>query len=602
MNADTLLQSELEALQEQHAALQARYRALQERQRQQEASANQWLEQRTQELQQEAREQKKAETLQRVFYRIAERAAADLSFYDFLQAVHGLLGELLYARNCYVCLYDARKQVKDFPYYVDERDGDRLQLSAVAMRRGLTEFVLRTAQPQIIDAARLKLLEASGDVTEGSGDMTFTSWLGVPMQIRGQIGGILAVQGYEPGIAYSPSDADILSFVANHVSSAIERYQALDALRTSEARYRTVIENVGVGVVVIQNGRLVFANASVERVVDHPLDYLLSQPFTTVIHPDDLPMVLQRHGMRLRGETVDANYDIRVITQHGEVRIVELSAVRIEWAKADAVLLFLVDTTARREAEQTKRISLQKQTELNDMKTRFISMASHEFRTPLATIHGSVELLLHYEDRMPADKKRQTLQKIDDAVERMTHMLENVLVIGRSDAGQLEFKPRPVALAPFCLALLDELRSAMTRQYERVQVVLDLPPPEQQFLLDETLVRNIAGNLLSNAVKYSPDGGQVRLSAAVQGDQLVLEVSDQGIGIPQADQAQLFESFHRASNVGSIAGTGLGLSIVKDAVRCHHGTIAVHSRVGHGSRFTVSLPHQPLPPAAPPEA
>jgi PAS domain S-box-containing protein len=591
MISEAELQTQLEHLQAQHTALQAQYQALQVRQREQEASANQWLDQRTEELKAEAREQRKAETLQRVFYRIAERAAADLSFYDFLQAVHGLLGELLYAKNCYVCLYDAKKQIKDFPYYVDERDGDALQLSAVPLRRGLTEFVLRTAQPQIIDAERLKRLEASGDVTEGSGDMSFSSWLGVPMQIRGQIGGILAVQGYEPGIAYTPADADILSFVANHVSSAIERYQALDALRNSEARYRTVIENVGVGVVVVQDGRLVFANASVERVVDHPLDYLLSQPFTAVVHPDDLTMVVERHGMRLRGEPVDANYDFRIITQTGEVRIIELSAVRIEWAKQDAVLLFLVDTTARREAEQTKRISLQKQIELNDMKTRFISMASHEFRTPLATIHGSVELLLHYDDRMPADKKRQTLQKIDDAVERMTHMLENVLVIGRTGAGQLEFKPRPMAITPFCMGLLDELRSTMARQYERVNLVLDMPPHEQQFLLDETLIRNIAGNLLSNAIKYSPDGGKVSLRVQVQADHLVMTVRDQGIGIPEADQAHLFESFHRASNVGPIAGTGLGLSIVKDAVTCHLGNISVQSQVGQGSCFTVTLPN-----------
>jgi transcriptional regulator with GAF, ATPase, and Fis domain len=135
-----------------------------------------------------------------VFYRIAERAAADLSFYDFLQSVHGLLGELLYAKNCYVCLYDAQKQRKNFPYYVDERDGDALQRSDVPYRRGLTEFVLSTGRPQIIDAARLKALEAGGQVTEGSGDMTFSSWLGVPMHIRGAIGGVLAVQGYEPGV------------------------------------------------------------------------------------------------------------------------------------------------------------------------------------------------------------------------------------------------------------------------------------------------------------------------------------------------------------------------------------------------------------------
>jgi signal transduction histidine kinase len=226
------------------------------------------------------------------------------------------------------------------------------------------------------------------------------------------------------------------------------------------------------------------------------------------------------------------------------------------------------------------------------MKARFITMASHEFRTPLATIHGSVELLQHYEDRMAADKKAATLQKIDDAVERMTHMLENVLVIGRTDAGRLEFKPRALSVTVFCRSLVDEVRSAMARQVGQLELVLDMPPTESFYLLDDSLIRNIVGNLLSNAIKYSPHGGEVRFTIRPQGQELVFTVSDQGIGIPQADQESLFVSFHRASNVGPIAGTGLGLSIVKEAVLCHQGSITVESDVGHGSCFTVRLPAQ----------
>jgi signal transduction histidine kinase len=242
------------------------------------------------------------------------------------------------------------------------------------------------------------------------------------------------------------------------------------------------------------------------------------------------------------------------------------------------------------QAEHTQRIALQKQSELNDMKSRFISMASHEFRTPLATIHGSVELLQHYDDRMPAERKRQTLEKIDVAVERMMHMLENVLVIGRHDAGQLEFRPRPLAITPFCIGLIEELGSTMATALNPARVVLDLPPPTKHYLLDETLIRNIAGNLLSNAFKYSDPASPVHFSVTEQRGELVLTVSDQGIGIPMTDQAHLFESFHRASNVGQVAGTGLGLTIVKDAVDCHNGRVQVQSQEGKGSSFTVFLP------------
>lgn len=583
-------QAQLDRLQEQVQALQSKNRQLQAALDEQQTLASEWVARRTRELQAEAQEQKKAQALQNVFYRIAERATAGLSIYDFLKAVHQLLGELLYAKNFYVCLSHPSKNTLDFPYYEDEKDGDIIQRYGVPRKRGMTEFVLRTAQPELIDADRFRALQDSGEITQATGDLSFTSWLGVPMQMQGRVRGVLVVQGYEPDVHYSEDDADILGFVANHVGAALERQQALEEMRNSEARYRSVIENVGVGVMVVQDGRIVFANPSVVRIAGHPLKYLQTHPFTATIHPDDVPAVVDRHQRRLRGESVEINYTFRIITADGQLRTLELSAVIIEWSQRDATLLFVVDATARMQAEESQRLALQQQIALNDMKARFITMASHEFRTPLATIHGSVELLQHYEDRMPANKKQQTLQKIDDAVERMTHMLENVLVIGRTDAGRLEFKPRALSIATFCNGLVDEVRSAMARQLARVHLQLELPPATQLFWLDDTLIRNIVGNLLSNAIKYSPQGGNVRFSVRDEGDALVFTVSDQGIGIPEADQAQLFVSFHRASNVGPIAGTGLGLSIVKEAVTCHLGDIRVDSTEGQGSTFTVTLP------------
>lgn len=587
MPSDADLQLQLKQLQQQYWALEADYRNLQLEKQKQETSASLWLEQRTRELQAEAQEQKKAETLQRVFYRIAERAAADLSFYDFLQSVHGLLGELLYAKNCYVCLYDAQKHRKDFPYYVDERDGDALQLSNVPYRRGLTEFVLSTGKPQIIDTMRLKVLEAAGDVTEGSGDMTFSSWLGVPMHIRGAIGGVLAVQGYEPGVAYSDSDADILSFVANHVSSAIERYQALDELRKSEERYRTVIENVGVGVVVVQDGRMVFANPSLERIVGHPREYLLSQPYTATVHPDDLPVMRDRHERRLRGDEVDSMYGFRVITQTGEVRSLELSAVQIEWGKREATLIFVVDATARLQAELTQRQTLQRQTELNDMKSRFISVASHEFRTPLAFILSSAELLKHYGDRLPEPEKADVIATIETGVQRMTQMLDRVLLLGKVEAQMLAFQPAEINLQLLCQNLVEDAR--IQHSEAGCELALEFEARPEAGLFDEKLLRHIFGNLLSNAIKYSPQGGKVSFRVFSSEGRVAFEVADQGIGIPAEELPHLFEWFHRASNVGEIQGTGLGLAIVKNSVDLHGGHINVTSVVGQGTRFTVTI-------------
>jgi len=528
--------------------------------------------------------------VQQVLYRIAERATAGLSLHDFLKEVHSLLAKLLPSTNLYVALYDPVSDTLSFPYYVDERDGSTLQREKVPRRRSLTEFVLRTGIPQLIDAARFAELQAQGEITEAAGDLTFSTWLGVPLVMYGAVSGALVVQSYAAGDSYSSQQVDALGFVANHLSNAIERYRAIEALRQSENRYRSVIDNIGMGIAVIQDEHIVFANPSMVRIVGHPMDYILSHNYVEGTHPDDLPGLRERQKRRNRGEPVESQYNYRIITQSGEIRQLEVSTVLMEWNQREATLAFVTDATACIETEQAQIKALQQQTTLNDMKARFISVASHEFRTPLASIHGSVELLMHYEDRMSADKKRQVLQNIDDAVERMTHMLGNVMQIGRFGAGQLQFRPKPLAINPFCMALVEELRNSMPRQFEKVQLELDLCPSEQRFLLDEALIRNIVGNLLSNAVKYSPEGGTVRLSAHESDGAMVLKVTDQGIGIPEADQALLFQSFHRASNVGGIAGTGLGLSIVKEAVNCHRGTIEVKSVEGRGSQFAVMLP------------
>ncbi len=592
MSSVQALSAEVERLRERNMQMEQALLALQDIQLQRALRSHPSMTVGAQALHEETAELQRAAQLQRVCFLMAERSSAGLPLQDFLREMHQLLSELVHAHNCYVCLLDAPAQRNYFAYCVDEREGTRRQDQWVPVGRGLRDYVLRLGQHQIVDSRRLRVLQRSGEVERQGDEQGFRSWLGVPMPIRGQVAGVVVLQVYEASNApYTEYDAQIVLFFAQQLGHAIERNQALQALRRSEQRYRTVIEKVGVGVVVVQDGRMVFVNPALERTVGHPRSYLLAQPFSATVHPDDVAGMVRRHQRRLRGEPVEEQYGFRIVTQAGEVRSLELSAVLIEWEDRPATLMFVVDATARLQAENAQRLALQHQADLTGIKARFIAMVSHEFRTPLAAIHGSVELLQHYEERMSAAQKAGTLDKIDEAVRRMTHMLENVLSIGRREATPLEFQPRPLAVAAVCKTMLDELRSAMAVEYQRVQWELELPQDGVKYLLDEALLRNMLGNLLSNALKYSPQGGVVRVSAWDRGDALVLSVQDQGIGIPLADQARLFESFHRASNVGSIVGTGLGLAIVKQAADCHGGQVQVHSVPGQGSRFTVTLPH-----------
>ena len=253
-----------------------------------------------------------------------------------------------------------------------------------------------------------------------------------------------------------------------------------------------------------------------------------------------------------------------------------------------------VDITRRRQAEEDIRRALAQQQELNELKSRFVSMTSHEFRTPLATILSSTDLLRHYGERLGAEEKAKLFDSIEAGVKRMTGMLDGILMIGRADAGRLELRALPVAAGPLVSALaLESARAAGGEARVRIEDGSggSVAP------LDESLLRHIVGNLVSNALKYSPDGGPVVLRIAIAAGELGIEVSDRGIGIPQADLARLFDSFHRAANVGSISGTGLGLAIVKRAVDRHGGRIEVASRTAEagesGTRFTVRLPLAP---------
>jgi PAS domain S-box-containing protein len=245
-----------------------------------------------------------------------------------------------------------------------------------------------------------------------------------------------------------------------------------------------------------------------------------------------------------------------------------------------------VDITERKRADEEIRKALEKERELNELKSRFVAMTSHEFRTPLATILSSAELLEHYGARLPPEEQKDLHLSVRTAVERMTKMLDNVLIIGRAEAQMLEFKPAPTDLPGFCEDLVEEMQlSAGTRH----RLEYSFEGVRRPVKVDEKLLRHVLVNLISNAIKYSPQGGAVEFRVRLADGEATFEITDSGIGIPQEDQARLFETFHRARNVGNISGTGLGLAIVRKSLDLHGGTIRFESAPGQGTRFHVAI-------------
>ncbi len=309
-----------------------------------------------------------------------------------------------------------------------------------------------------------------------------------------------------------------------------------------------------------------------------------------MVHPDDLQKVKQVLGNCLDGGESEymAEHRIRTLAggwvwSLGRGRVVERDAA----GRALRMTGVNVDIDDRKRAEVELLAAVQREKELSEMKSKFVSTASHEFRTPLATMLSSAELLEHYSESLSPAEKANLLQTIQSSAKRMSEMIDDVLALGRAESGVLKLSLGPTNLRELCMRVVSEFRIAQGKQHV---ITLDDRFDRLEAMMDERLLRHILNNLLSNAVKYSPPGSEVTLSLARREEQAVIEIQDRGIGIPLEDQPRMFESFHRASNVENRPGTGLGLAIVKKSVELHGGEISLSSAVGSGTRFTVMLP------------
>lgn len=262
-----------------------------------------------------------------------------------------------------------------------------------------------------------------------------------------------------------------------------------------------------------------------------------------------------------------------------ELRVTIEIALSRHQAEAEVKKALASAEARQREAEENSHL-----------KTQYISMAAHDFRTPLTTIKSSALLLEHYSSKWSEEKKQHHLQRIAAASDSINELLEDVLTLGRAESGQLTFNPTPVNLVSFCEEITESMQVGAGDCYT---LTFKSTGDSITACLDEKLIWHLLNNLLSNAIKYSPEGGHVSLTLSCENGQISFQVKDRGIGISAEDQKMLFAPFHRASNVGKIPGTGLGLAIVKRSVDLHNGQIKVNSELGRGTTFTVTLPMTP---------
>ena len=285
------------------------------------------------------------------------------------------------------------------------------------------------------------------------------------------------------------------------------------------------------------------------------------------------------------GPVLNKRIEITAIRKNGEEFPIELTIFPLKFNEKHFFTAFVRDITEIKESRENMEKALNRQKELNELKSKFISMISHELRTPLTTIRSNTEIanyLLEQEHAPDKDKLTRNISRIESNVERLNQLISNILMIGKLDAGKVPFNPRKQNIYSL---IKQEVLPNLSAQ-PKLNDINDQLESE----VDTKLFTHVMNNLIENAFKYSPNGTTPEIDLKDGGDTVLINVRDFGIGIPAEDHNRVFETFFRASNVDNIQGTGLGLSIVKDYVELHGGKITLISDVGKGTVFSIFLP------------
>lgn len=338
-------------------------------------------------------------------------------------------------------------------------------------------------------------------------------------------------------------------------------------------------------------------NPAWEKTTGYSNEELQSREFFAFIHPEDIDITKDVMNKIIESKTSSTiqNFENRYLCKNGQYKWFSWNGVSFP----EETLIYAIarDVTIKKETEIALEETLRKEQELNELKSRFISMTSHEFRTPLAVISSSAGILKTFGHKLSEEQKKDHLNTIQTYVKHTTALLDDILLLNRAETGRLSFNPMDFDLIDFCQTMKKEIQLSTDKHiiifkvYDVQMNPLDLDQiPEILAYLDRKLLRQILINLLSNAIKYSPDGGIINFDLIDQENEITFKIKDQGMGIPLEDQSSLFSSFYRAKNVGTIQGTGLGLNIAKKCIELQGGEISFSSEIGVGTTFVIKLP------------
>lgn len=334
-------------------------------------------------------------------------------------------------------------------------------------------------------------------------------------------------------------------------------------------------------VVMTDRGVLTRSNPALYRILGYTQESRIGRPFDDLVYLNDLPNYQAYLKAVCDGEATEP-FDCRFLHKDGSTRWISWTA----FTQSGHIHGIGRDMThARKVTEQQIKLSMEQKA--ITMRQGFVSLVSHEFRTPLAVIDSVRDMLAAYDTKLTRDKRLSYLGQIGEQVHYMTSLVDDILLFNRMDSDRVAVNLETMDLIRFGSNVIHQLQSI---DGDRHIYVYDAPTTVPLVRCDRELLRHILNNLLSNASKYSPDDTVIRLALMVDGSDIIWQVQDEGIGIAGDDHERLFEPFFRASNTGDVSGTGMGLAIVQQSVARFNGRITCTSELGKGTTFTVHLP------------
>jgi PAS domain S-box-containing protein len=372
--------------------------------------------------------------------------------------------------------------------------------------------------------------------------------------------------------------------------------------KPGQNKFQTLVEKTQALIFILQEQQISYVNPVAEVIIGYSQSQLSSSNVYDQLNPKGWNPNQLKQG---------CSQELKIVNKKGQEYWLSCDFTTIDFNEQPGIMITAFDVTKYKQALVKTQKAITAEQEHSKSKASFVSMVSHEFRTPLNIISFSTSLLKRYLQQWTEEKQLKYLDRLQTAVEQLNHLMDEVLIIGRAEAGKLKFDPQPLNLTLFCQQLLKEINLSQPKQLNINFVNL---LTHKTILLDKNLLKIVLVNLLGNAIKYSPSDSTIELVVSCQNDyppgilnpeclfpkgdysadmlqdRLILQIKDQGIGIPWEEQTKIFEPFHRSSNVGDLPGNGMGLAIAHKLVELQGGKIVLQSQLETGSTFTVILP------------